>query len=133
MKTAGSANPAVSSLITLRRPEACRSVHREAVKQPGAAGAHEVRLAAAALRSARGMRRVPGFRRRVVGEALAVDVAEHGRALRAAGPVAAGAILACGERRAVHLRAGEGVVLVRRRAGAAGDRIALLVERGLCG
>src|SRR5438132_2907823 len=106
------------------------SVRREAVEQAVAAGALEIVLAAAAVRPARGMRRVPGLRLDRVAQAFAVDVAEHRGALGAAGPVAAGAILAGTERGAVHLRAGERVVLVGRRRAAAGNGIALLVERG---
>src|SRR5438105_15449413 len=63
------------------------SVRREAVEQAVAAGALEIVLAAAAVRPARGMRRVPGLRLDRVAQAFAVDVAEHGGALGAAGPV----------------------------------------------
>jgi hypothetical protein len=66
----------------------------EAIEQPVAAGAAQICLAAASVRSARGMRRIPRPCRRVVPQPLAVYVAEHGRALGAAGPVATGAILA---------------------------------------
>src|SRR5436305_10010745 len=105
------------------------SVGREAVEQAVAAGALEIVLAAAAVRPARGMRRVPGLRLDRVAQAFAVDVAEHRGALGAAGPVAAGAILAGTERGAVHRGAGARVGLVGGRA-PAGKGIALLVERG---
>src|SRR5262249_47765189 len=89
----------VSSLVSSPRCGACcpdrRSVCGEAVEQAGAAGRAQVGLAAAAFRAARGMRGVPGLRWLVVAQALAVDVSEHRGALRALGPVAAGAILAC--------------------------------------
>src|ERR1041384_2646825 len=57
----------------------------EAVEQPVAAGAAQIALAAAAVRTARGMRRVPRLRCIVVTQALPVDMADHGRALGAAG------------------------------------------------
>src|SRR5690349_10292232 len=84
----------------------------ETVKQTGATGAAECGLAAAAALSARGMRGVPGFRGRILGEPHAVMVADHGCALAAAGPVAAGPILAGREGGAVRLRAGQDVVHV---------------------
>src|SRR5207248_10681808 len=76
------------------------------------------------------MRGVPGLRRLVVTQALAVDVAEHRGALRALGPVAAGAVLARREGAAVWLRAGERIVVVGRVADA---RLhgAALGQRGL--
>src|SRR5215470_12133445 len=76
------------------------------------------------------MRRVPGLRRLVIAQALAVDVAEHRGALRTLGPVAAGAILARREGAAVGLRAGERVVIIRRVANARHDSAAL-GQRGL--
>src|SRR5262249_9356452 len=84
----------------------------EAVDQAEATRAAQVVLAAAAVGAARGMRRVPRLRRGVVAQALAITVAEHGRALRAAGPVAAGAVLAGRGRLAVGLRAGQHIVVV---------------------
>ena len=47
-------------------------------------------------------------------KALPVEVADHGRSLGAAGPVAAGPVLAGRECPAIGLRAGEDVVVVRR-------------------
>src|SRR5258707_1635835 len=85
-------------------------IRREAVHQPVAAGALEIGLRAAAVGSARRVRRVPGFRGVVVAQANAVDMAEHGGALRRARPVLAGAILAGRERRAVGLRSRQRVV-----------------------
>ena len=64
---------------------------------------------------------------RVVQADLAVVMPDHGRAVGAAGPVAAGAVVARREGGAVGLRAGEDVVAVRRIA-AAGDDVALLAR-----
>src|SRR5262245_18922318 len=108
------------------------SVRREAVEQHVAAGALEVVLAAAAVRSARRMRRVPRLRGVVVAQADAVDVADHRGALPALGPVAAGLVVAGRNRGAVRLRAGQCVIHVRRVA-AAVDHVALFGERGLLG
>src|SRR5262249_46283217 len=83
-----------------------------------------------AFRATGRMRRVPGLRRLVVAQAPAIDVSEHRSALRALGPVAAGAILACRESAAIRLRAGQRVVIVRRRADARYDSAAL-GQRGL--
>ena len=107
-------------------------MRREAVVQPGAAGALQIVLAAAAARPARGVRRVPGFRRRTVIEPRAVGMADHRGALPTLRPVAARAVVGAREGRAVRLRAGEDVVHVRRVATAVDDG-ALLRERGLLG
>src|SRR5258705_13801571 len=88
----------------------------EAIEQPAAAGAAQIGLAAAAVWSARGMRGIPRPCWRVVAQPLAVDVADHGRALGAAGPVAAGAILTGRESAAFRGRAGQDVVTVRSKA-----------------
>ena len=53
------------------------SVRRETVQQAIAAGAPEIGLRAAAIRTARRMRAVPGFRRVIVTQANAVDMTEH--------------------------------------------------------
>src|SRR3954471_16013027 len=71
------------------------------------------------------MRRIPRARRRVVTQSLAIDVPDHRGALRAAGPVAAGAVFASREGLAVRRRAGEHVVAVRRKADAGNDETAL--------
>src|SRR5262249_19706217 len=97
----------------------------EAIEQPVTAGAAQVALAASALRSARGMRRVPRPRRRVVAQPLAIDMADHGRALGAARPVLAGAILGGRERAAFRGRAGQHVVTVRCEAHARDGEAAL--------
>src|SRR5262249_20286546 len=107
-----------------------RLVRREAVQQAVAAGALEIGLAAAAVRSARRMRRVPRLRRVVVAQALAVVMADHGGALPALAPIAAGPVIARRKGAAVRLRAGQHVVPVGR-VGAAVDRLALLAERRL--
>src|SRR5437764_10946935 len=94
-----------SPAMRTRGHQSPASVRREAIEQAVAAGAAQVGLAAAAVVAARGMRGVPGFRLDGVGQAFAVDVAEHGGAAAAAGPVAAGAVLAGAEGGTVHLRA----------------------------
>src|SRR5690242_18341348 len=108
------------------------SVRREAVEQTVAAGGAEIRLAAAAVGSARGMRRIPRLRGLVVAQPLAVDMPDHRGALGALGPVAAGPIFTRRECGAVRLRAGERIVAIRRVA-AAVDHLALLAQRGLLG
>src|SRR4051794_30771764 len=97
----------------------------EAIEQPVAAGAAQIALAAAAVGPTRGMRRIPRLRRRVVAQALAVDMADHRRALGAARPVLAGAILGSREGFAICGRAGQHVVTVRREADAGNDEAAL--------
>src|SRR5688572_26356340 len=77
---------------------------REAVEQSIAAGALQVVLAAAAVWSARGMRRIPRQHGWRGVQPLAVMVAHHGGAGGALGPVAAGAVIGAGKRRAVGLR-----------------------------
>src|SRR6266704_3422866 len=74
------------------------SVRRKTIKQAVAAGALEVGLRAAAVRSARRMRAVPGFRRIVVAQSDAVGMAHNRRTLRAARPVLADAVVAGRER-----------------------------------
>src|SRR5215472_12585231 len=115
-----------------RRPGMTSSVHSEAIEQAVTAGALEVILRAAAVRSARGMRRVPRLRRIVVAQALAVGMANHGRALRAARPVLAGAVGLRRKRRAVRLRPRQHVVAIGRIAAAVND-VALFRQRGLLG
>src|SRR5260370_26575869 len=106
------------------------SVRRKAIKQAVAAGALEVGLRAAAVRSARRMRAVPGFRRIIVAQSDAVGMTHYRRTLRAARPVLAGAVVAGRERGAVWLRSRQHVMAVRRVATAVVD-IALLAQRGL--
>ena len=108
--------------------------HAEAIALDGGERVEgaQIGLRAAAARPARGMRRVPGFHRRRVVEAEPVGMADHGRPLRRARPVLAGAVLAGGKRGAVGLRAGEDIVAVRRVA-AAVDDLALLAHRRLLG
>src|SRR5450631_4348270 len=107
-------------------------IRREAVHQAVAAGALEVRLRAAALRPARGMRGIPGFRGVVVAQSDAVDMTEHRGALRAARPVLAGAVVGPRKSGAVGLRSRQRVMAVRGIA-ATVDDIALLGKRGLLG
>src|SRR4051794_17250406 len=71
------------------------------------------------------MRRIPRARRRVVTQSLAIDVPDHRGALRAAGPVAAGAVFAGRKGLAFRRRAGEHVVAVWRKADARNDETAL--------
>src|SRR5262245_16354652 len=111
-------------------PPYIASIRREAVEQAVAAGALQVGLAAAAIRPARGVRRVPRFRRVVVAQPLPVVMADHGGALPALGPVAAGTILARRQRTAIGLRTRQDVMSVGR-LGASVDRFALLAQRRL--
>src|ERR1700730_6558036 len=78
------------------------------------------------------MRAVPGFRRVVVAQSDAVGMTDHRRALRAARPVLAGAVVSGRERRTVGLRSRQHVMPVRGIA-AAVDDVALLAQRGLFG
>src|SRR2546426_431274 len=109
-----------------------RLLRGEAVEEAVAAGALQIALAAAAVRAAGGMRRVPGLRHVVVAQALPVGVADHRPALAAVGPVAARAVVAGREGGAVRLGAGEDVVHVRR-AAAAVALLALLRQRRVLG
>ena len=106
------------------------SIDGEAVKQTITARAPQGFLAAATTRAARWMRRIPGFGGIVVAQALAVVVADHGRPLAAAGPVATGHIIATSKRPAIHLRAGQDIVHIRGVAPAI-DGFALLGQRRL--
>src|SRR4051812_29208898 len=74
------------------------------------------------------MRRIPRACRRIIAQALAVDMAEHGGALGAARPVLAGAILGGRERPAFRCRARQRVVPIRREADT-GDDEATLAHR----
>src|SRR5882672_6764246 len=105
-------------------------VRRETIKQRVAAGALEVGLRAAAVRLARGVRAVPGFRGVVIAQANAVGMPDHRRPLYAARPVLADAVLARCERGAVWLRSRQHVMAVRRIA-ATVDDLALLAQHGL--
>src|SRR5438552_15101552 len=102
----------------------------EAVEQAVAAGRVQIGLAAAALGAARGVRRIPGMRRRRIIQARAVDMADDRGTLRAARPVLAGLVLARRTGAAIWHRAGQRVMLVGRIA-AAVDDVALLGQRGL--
>src|SRR5260370_33210887 len=93
----------------------------ETLQQAVAAGALEVGLRAAAIRPARGMRTVPGFRGVIVAQADAVGMTHHRRTLRAARPVLAGTIVARRECGAVRLRSRQHVMAVPRIAAAPGD------------
>src|SRR4029079_15688715 len=93
-------------------PPPHRSVDGEAIEQAVAARALQIGLAAAAIRAARGMRRIPGLRRVIVAQSLPVVVPDHGRASAALGPVAAGAVFTGRKRPPVRLRAGQDVVAV---------------------
>src|SRR5262245_11674521 len=105
-------------------------VDGEAVEQAVAARALQVGLAAAAVRAARGMRRVPGLGCVVVAQSLPVVMTDHRRAGAALRPVAAGAILTGRKRPPVGLRTGQNVVAIGC-VGAAVDHVALFAERGL--
>src|SRR5262249_519279 len=99
-----------------RRPH--QLVRGEAVEQAVAAGAPEVVLAAAAVGPTRGMRRIPRLGRGIVAQTLAVAVADHGGALGAARPVAAGSVLPGRESPPVHLRPRKNSVRIGRVADA---------------
>src|SRR5262245_1690676 len=101
-------------------------LRREAVEQARTSGRDQVLLAA----GARHVRGVPGALVHRVGDALAVVVADQRLAEGAARPVVAGHVDVGRKRAAVHLRAGQDVVLVGRVA-AALDHLALLVQRRL--
>src|SRR5262245_57656237 len=100
-------------------------VGSEAVEQAVTARASQIRLAAAALRATRRVRRIPRPRRGVIAQAFAVDVPDHRGTLGAACPVAAGPVLARREGTPIHLRAGQNVVIVRCVADAGDDGAAL--------
>src|SRR5207249_3911831 len=102
------------------------------IEQAVAAGAAQIGRAAAAVGAARGVRGVPRARSVVVAQPLTVDMADDCGALGAAGPVAAGLVVAWREGLAVRRRAGQRVVLVGGIA-AAVDDVALLGQRGLLG
>src|SRR5262245_15469110 len=85
-------------------------VSGEAVEIAIAAGASQIALATAAIRPARGMRRVPRLGGGVVAQAPAIAMADHRGTLRAAGPVAAGPVLAWRESPAVSLRTSQNVM-----------------------
>src|SRR6201995_976708 len=104
----------------------------EAVQQTVTAGAAQVGLAATAIIAARRVRRIPRPGCIVVSQSDPVGMPEHGRALRAARPVAAGTVLVARISGTVRLRAGQDVVPVRRIA-AAIVHLAFLRERGLLG
>ena len=106
----------------------------EAIQKPISAGAAQIGLAAAAIGPLGGMRRIPRPRR-IVGGSVGVwtppiEMANHRRALGAACPVLAGAILGAGERGPVPLRTCEHVVPVGCVAEAV-DAVALLAQRRL--
>src|ERR671919_583144 len=84
-------SPRSSFLILPSLASVWCSVGREAVEQAVAAGALQRFLAAAA---ARGVRRVPGFGGRIVAQTHPVVMTDHRRPVAAAGPVAAGPVLA---------------------------------------
>src|SRR5262249_22764179 len=104
--------PSPAQKAASRRPY--QLVRGEAVEQAVAAGAPEVVLAAAAVGPTRGMRRIPRLGRCIVAQTLAVAVADHGGALGAARPVAAGSVLAGRKSPPVHLRPGKNVVRIGR-------------------
>src|SRR6516162_3049810 len=80
-------------------------IHGEAIEQAGAAGAHQVLLAAAAA----GMSRIPGR----VATASAIEMAKLGCTVAAAAaPIPAGVVHAVIVRGAVGFRAGQDVVRV---------------------
>src|SRR6185437_11586794 len=87
-------------------------VDREAIQQPVTAGRTQVGLRAAALGTARRMRRIPGLRGWKGRRTIDIRVAEHDGALRAARVVFAGHILVRRKGTTVRGRAGQNVVSV---------------------
>src|ERR1043165_7850083 len=122
------AAPAIEA--SSRRVMANRSLTREAIEQPVAARALQVVLAAAAVRTTRGMGGIPRQHRRRIVEALTIMMTDHRGARGALAPVAAGALVRAGEGGTIGLRAGQDVVTIRRVA-ASVDHIALLIQRSL--
>jgi hypothetical protein len=102
-------------------------VDGKAVEQPIATRAAQVGLRAAAVRTARGMRRVPRPNGFVVAWALQVGVPEHGRTFCAARPILTRHILVRREGGAVSLGARQNVMTVRPVAVATND-LALFAE-----
>src|SRR5689334_3116401 len=97
----------IFGIDTLFAPEARVLFRGEAIEQAVAPRALEIVLTAAAVRAARGMRRVPGLRCVVVAQALAIVMADHRRALTVLCPVATGAVVAGRKRGPIRLRAGQ--------------------------
>src|SRR5215813_5726932 len=104
----------------------------KAIEEAVAPGALEIILAAAAVRPARGVRRIPRLRRIVVTQTLSIVMTDHRRALTALGPVAARPVLARREGGTIRLRARQDVVHVRCVATAVDD-FSLLGQRRLLG
>src|SRR5262245_2095857 len=100
------------SLLATAWLESGSRLLREAVEQTIAASGDQVRLAA----GARHVRRIPGALEHGVGPAAAIDMPDRGAAEGAARPVVAGEVHVAGPGGAVHLRAGQHVVPVRRHA-----------------
>src|SRR5262249_20603879 len=109
-----------------------RLIGGEAIEEAVAAGAAQIRLAAATVGATRGMRGIPRPRRLVVTQTLAVDMPHYCGALRAARPIMAGFVFAGRKGAAVGLRAGQRVVLVGGVA-APVDNVTFLGQRGLFG
>src|SRR5215510_12716923 len=112
------------SLLATAWLESGSRLLREAVEQTIAAGGDQVRLAA----SARHVRRIPGALEHGVRPAATIDMPHRGAAEGAARPVVAGQIHVAGPGGAIHLRAGQHVVPVRRHA-EAGHRGATFRQR----
>src|SRR5258705_2764795 len=99
------------------RPEKSQLVHREAIKQPDAAPADQIALAAAGG----GVRGVP----RLVPVADEIGMADLRGAGAVARPVVARVIRRVGERASIGLRAGQDVVARRQRVANAVDQFAV--------
>src|SRR5215510_11419424 len=112
------------SLLATAWLESGSRLLREAVEQTIAASGDQVRLAA----GARHVRRIPGALEHGVGPAAAIDMPDRGAAEGAARPVVAGEVHVAGPGGAVHLRAGQHVMPVRRHANA-GHHCAALGQR----
>jgi len=95
------------------------------VEQPVAARAPQVVLTASAIWSARKMRGIPRFRHVIITQSVAVDMADHRRALRAARPIVAGLVFFGRKGAAIRLRAGQHIMIIRRKASTRNHRAAL--------
>ena len=95
------------------------------VKQAVAARAPQIVLTASAIWSARKMRGIPRFRHVIITQSVAVDMADHRRALRAARPIVAGLVFFGRKGAAIRLRAGQHIMIIRRKASTRNHRAAL--------
>src|ERR1700738_1814793 len=84
-------------------PEWLTSARRETIQQAVAAGADQVLLAAAAIGTSRGMRRIPGFDGWNRCGSVDIGMPDHGCTLSPRRPVLASAVVRAIERRTIRL------------------------------